>query len=67
MEEMKRVVTRLVEKALVYSNDMNYLSPFAKEGSEALSWSYMGGKKDDITVLLGAVVGKEESKQRSTG
>ena len=67
MEDMKRVVTQLVERALVYSNDMTYLSPFAKKGSEALSWSYMGGKKDDITVLLGAVVGEEEIEQRSTG
>ena len=53
---MKETCVTLVERAFEHSQDTSYLSPFAKEGSEALSWLYIGGKPDDITVLLAAVV-----------
>ncbi len=46
----------LVERAYRCSLDETYLSPFAKEGTEALSWDYSGGKPDDITVIVAAVV-----------
>jgi len=55
-ENVKETCVALVERAFEHSQDTTYLSPFAKEGSEALSWLYVGGKPDDITVLLAAVV-----------
>lgn len=54
--EVKRVCVDLVERAWRYSLDETYLSPFAREGSEALSWDFCGGKKDDITVIVASVV-----------
>ena len=45
-----------MEEAYRLSLDPNYLSPFTREGSQALSWEYSGGKPDDITVILAAVV-----------
>lgn len=67
MKEVEKAAEQLVEKALVHSKDETYFSPFAKEGSAALSWDYWGGKQDDITVLLGAVVEMEQIEQRTTG
>ena len=55
-ESVKETCAALVERVFEHSQDTTYLSPFAKEGSEALSWLYVGGKPDDITVLLAAVV-----------
>ena len=52
---MQQGCAKLVEAAHARSLDPGYLSPFAREGSQALSWSYSGGKADDITVLLAAV------------
>ena len=55
-ENVQRAAEELVEAAYGLSLDSDYLSPFAREGSQALSWEYSGGKPDDITVILAAVV-----------
>ena len=49
------MVKQLVEKTYDYSTDPAYMSPFAKQGSQALSWEFLGGKLDDITILLAAI------------
>jgi hypothetical protein len=55
-ESIQKVAEELTEEAHRLSLDADYLSPFAREGSQALSWEYSGGKPDDITVVLAAVV-----------
>ena len=55
-ESIQTAAEELAEEAYKNSLDFDYLSPFAKEGSCALSWEYSGGKPDDITILLAAVV-----------
>ena len=50
--EVKKGCIELVEKAYQNSRDEFYSSPF-EEGSEAL---HFGGKPDDITVIVAAVV-----------
>ncbi len=65
-EELTEAVIGLVKKALSLSRDEDYLSPFARDGSQALSWNYVGGKRDDITVILGAVRDEVEHKQADT-
>ena len=49
------MVKSIVEKTYSYSMDATYMSPFAQQGSQALSWEFQGGKLDDITVLLAAI------------
>ncbi len=34
---------------------MNYLSPFAKKAQEIKKYNYIGGKKDDITVIVAQI------------
>lgn len=60
-EDIQKACSELAERAYVYSHDTNYLSPFAREGCEALSWRFYGGKPDDITVILAGVANAEES------
>ena len=55
-QSIQRVTEDLVEEAYRLSLDQDYLSPFAREGTQALSWPYSGGKPDDITVVLAAAV-----------
>ena len=55
-ESIHAAAEELVEEAHRLSLDPNYLSPFTREGSQVLSWEYSGGKPDDITVILAAVV-----------
>ena len=44
-----------------YSNQGNYLSPFAK-GAREQFYDYNGGKPDDITIIVGQVIlGQKES------
>ena len=57
------MVRKIVEKTYRYSTDSSYLSPFAKIGSQVLSWEFLGGKLDDITVLLAAIT---DSSNHST-
>lgn len=53
--ELDEIVKRIAEKTHQYSTDTLYMSPFAKQGSQALSWEFNGGKLDDITVLLAPI------------
>ena len=55
-ENVQKAAEELVEEAYRLSLNPDYLSPFAREGSRSLSWEYSGGKPDDITVILAAVV-----------
>ena len=55
-ENIQSIAQEIVEDAYRLSLDQYYLSPFAMEGSQALSWEYSGGKPDDITLILAAVV-----------
>ena len=55
-KSIQKAAEVLVEEAYKLSLDSDYLSPFAREGSQSLSWEYSGGKPDDITVILAAVV-----------
>lgn len=59
LEGIRRAAERLVEEAHRLSLEPEYLSPFAVEGSRALSWEYSGGKPDDITIILAAVVSND--------
>jgi len=59
-DELLEMVTRLVERAVAYSQDETYLSPLAHNGSRTLSWNYIGGKVDDITAIVSIV--REEAK-----
>jgi protein phosphatase PTC7 len=43
------------EKAYGLSHDKNYESPFAKGAKEHRRW-YMGGKTDDITVVVAEII-----------
>lgn len=63
LEELTRTATSLVETAFTNSNNEAYMSPFARDGSLAFSWNYVGGKQDDITVILGMVHGEEVIRQ----
>ena len=42
-------------KAYGYSKDKKYESPFARGAIENRRW-YMGGKADDITVVVGEII-----------
>jgi hypothetical protein len=44
----------LVDEAFDKSNDKNYFSPFAKKAQENKKF-YIGGKPDDITVIVAYV------------
>ncbi|EME28236.1 phosphatase isoform 1 [Galdieria sulphuraria] len=46
---------RLAQTAMEFSMDENKTSPFAENANEA-GFIYLGGKRDDITVLVGKVV-----------
>ncbi len=52
LEDMAKTI---VERSYSHSIDTSCMSPFAKQGSSALSWEFQGGKLDDITVLLAAI------------
>lgn len=54
------MVKEIVEKTHRHSVDSTYMSPFARLGSQALSWEFQGGKYDDITVLLAAVTSSSD-------
>jgi protein phosphatase PTC7 len=43
------------EKAYKMSHDRKYFSPFAKGAKEAGKY-YIGGKKDDITVVVAEII-----------
>jgi hypothetical protein len=54
-EELAQV---LVEEAYEKSQDKTYLSPFAKKAQENKK-PYLGGKPDDITVIVALVTNNE--------
>ena len=62
-QNIQRVAEELVDEAYKLSLESDYLSPFAVEGSRALSWEYVGGKPDDITLLLAAVVDSDDDNE----
>ena len=45
----------MAEMTYNYSKNSSYMSPFAKQGSQMLSWEYQGGKPGDITIILAAI------------
>ena len=49
------VARALAEKALEKSTDQTYFSPFAKSALEMINQKYIGGKPDDITVIVAQV------------
>ena len=51
----------IANEAEKYSYQQSYLSPFAKGAREHYS-DYLGGKPDDITVIVGQVVLREARK-----
>ena len=56
---MNNSLTSLVERTRELSVDTSYLSPFAADASKDSTWrqsEYIGGKVDDITVIVAAVV-----------
>lgn len=53
------LVAEIVAKeAEEYSNQQNYVSPFAK-GARDNYYDYTGGKPDDITVIIAQIVLKK--------
>jgi len=52
--DLNSAATSLAELTYQYSLDDCYDSPFAK-GARAAGFSYMGGKSDDITVVIGQI------------
>lgn len=59
---LEKLVKQIAERTHEHSVDTTYMSPFAKLGSQMLSWEFSGGKLDDITILLAAVLNSPESK-----
>ena len=55
MELMDKAVQTLVEYAKMRSRDPYYKSPFAIAAENHYDRPFIGGKKDDITVLLSYV------------
>ena len=53
--DLDNMVKRIVEETYKHSTSTTHMSPFARLGSQALSWEFQGGKLDDITVLLAAI------------
>ena len=51
------VAELIASEANKYSKNNKYLSPFAKEAYRFL-YDYMGGKPDDITVVVAQVIKK---------
>jgi protein phosphatase PTC7 len=46
-----------------FSNQSNYLSPFAKGAREAY-YDYIGGKPDDITIIVAQVMLAQKDSKR---
>ncbi|ODQ80138.1 hypothetical protein BABINDRAFT_166509 [Babjeviella inositovora NRRL Y-12698] len=51
-QEMHQVTSKFVTEVVKLSKDVNYPSVFAQELSRLSGQKYLGGKEDDITVLL---------------
>jgi hypothetical protein len=54
----------MAQDAETLSNDKNYYSPFAQKARKSNVF-YMGGKPDDISVIVAQVVVKEGNAQLS--
>ncbi len=54
------IAKRLSSVAEGFSLNPNYLSPFARRASENKNRKYMGGKPDDITVVVAQVLNSNE-------
>jgi protein phosphatase PTC7 len=53
----------LAEKAELLSNDKDYLSPFSKKAREN-QLNYIGGKPDDITIIVAQIYLKEQNESK---
>jgi len=51
IDDLSKILAR---EAYEKSNDKNYFSPFAKKAQENKKY-YLGGKPDDITIIVGLV------------
>ncbi len=56
IEDINECAYKIATSAKNYSSKMNYLSPFAKKAQELKKYNYIGGKKDDITVIVAQIV-----------
>jgi len=54
-ENLQRIAHALAKRALDNGNNPKFNSPFAKSAKRALGIDIIGGKPDDITVLLAVV------------
>ncbi len=63
LQDPTHVAEMLANQAEKLSYLQQYLSPFA-EGARKHSFNYMGGKPDDITVIVGQVmIASKETKE----
>jgi len=58
---LDKMARQLVGTTHKLSIDKSFMSPFAVAGTRALSWEFQGGKRDDITILVAAVLGSPSS------
>ena len=63
IKDLDLVADLITKKAFELSKQENYMSPFAK-GAQSHRYHFIGGKMDDITVVIGQVVLKD---QQSSG
>lgn len=54
-EQIGKATTRFVEEVVKVSKDANFPSAFAQELSRLTGQKYLGGKEDDITVVVARV------------
>jgi len=55
MKDVTAAASCIGNLAYGFSKDRRYESPFAKGAKQAGKW-YMGGKEDDITVIVAHIV-----------
>lgn len=55
-EEMGKATTKFVQEVVKVSKDPNFPSAFAQELSRLTGQKYLGGKEDDITVVVARVL-----------
>jgi protein phosphatase PTC7 len=64
--DTESIAKLLSENAEEFSRDKNYYSPFAKRAKQNRYKNYLGGKPDDITVIIAQIIDdKDETNSKS--
>ena len=57
---MLQICRGLAHQAFAFSQDKAYVSPFTKQSRKEENNNYVGGKEDDITIVVARVESKEK-------